>query len=97
MKREDHLIHLVLAALLGPLAMACGTAGIFSSGGKSELYSFLLADVLCGVIIFLIVSCLRRGYPAVKMGALFVCLFPVLHINKSIERNGNLVREWMKR
>jgi hypothetical protein len=97
MKREDHFAQLVLAALSGVLAMVLGTAGIVPYGSDAELGSFLLADVLCGLSILLIISCLRRGYAAVKVGALLVCLFPILHIYHSIERNDHIIREWMKR
>ena len=97
MKREDHFVQLILAALFGWVSMPFGMAGIAPYGSDAELRSFLLADVLCGLSILLIISCLRRGYPAVKVGALLVCLFPILHIYHSIGRNEYIIREWMKR
>jgi len=98
MKREDHFVKLILAALLGVGTMGLGSGGLSPRGTDTpELQQFLVADVLCGLSILLILSCLRRGYPAVKVGALLVCFFPSVYIYHSIEKNGRiLIREWKK-
>jgi hypothetical protein len=101
MRREDHFVQFVFAGLSGVISGALSID--FSSttghpyGSETVLWPFVLADVLCGLSILLIISCLRRGYRAVQIGALLVCWLPFLHLYYSIQRFGQVICESTQR
>ncbi|MBL9133540.1 MAG: hypothetical protein JNG86_20180 [Verrucomicrobiaceae bacterium] len=101
MKREDHFVQFVFAGLSGAISGALSLDLSSMTGppydSETVLWPFLLADVLCGLSILLIISCLRRGYRAVKIGALLVCWLPLLHLYYSTQRFGQVICESTQR
>jgi hypothetical protein len=98
MKKEDHFVQLVMAALLGMATVQFGIKFMsVRSQAPPELLRFLIADALCGLTILPILACLRRGYPSAKIGAVILCILPLIYINYSVKKNGRiLIREWKR-